>query len=69
MTSLSLERILPSSRKGSGSATFASRLGRVVSQQVDVVRTSMDTAAAFERAQTPAAQQAVLDRFLARIGN
>jgi hypothetical protein len=69
MTTLSLERIAPSSRKVGGHTPLATRLGRLVSQQVAAVRTSMDTAVAYEQARTPAAKQAVLDRFLARIGN
>ncbi|MCZ2813941.1 hypothetical protein O2W15_21115 [Modestobacter sp. VKM Ac-2979] len=67
MTTLSLARIIPTVRKTGAGTGFVARLSDFVRGQIDLVRTSVDTASALEQAHTPAAQRAVLDRFLADI--
>jgi hypothetical protein len=69
MATLGLERIAPSTRKGHGNVPFATRLGRHVARQLTTLRMSMDAATAYERAGSPAARRAVLDRYSAQLGN
>jgi hypothetical protein len=63
MTTLSLERLTRSSRR----APATVGLKRFAAKQVRTVRASFDAAAAYERAQTPAARRAVLDDFANRL--
>jgi hypothetical protein len=67
MTTLSLERLSPSSRRRSGVDSSDTRVGRFVAKQSAALRTSFSAAAAYDKAQTPAARRAVLDRFAAQI--
>ena len=69
MTTLSLERIIPIARKSKGGTASAGRLRHFVASHRELVRLSMETAAAYEQAHTPVAQRAALDRFLAGIRN
>jgi hypothetical protein len=68
MTTLSLERLSPSSRRGNGDESSTTRLVQFVAKQTNTLRTSFSAAAAYDKAQTPAARRAVLDRFAAQIG-
>jgi hypothetical protein len=63
MTTLSLERLTRPSRRTP--ATVG--LKRFAARQAAALRASFDAAAAYERAQTPAARRAVLDDFANRL--
>jgi len=63
MTTLSLERLTRSARRTP--ATIG--LKRFAARQATAIRASFDAAAAYERAQTPAARRAVLAEFSERL--
>ncbi|RZU30999.1 hypothetical protein [Blastococcus saxobsidens] len=68
MTALSLERLLPTSPRGSRASSAGDRLARYMTQQSDAARSAFDAATAYEQAHTRAARRAVLNRLSARMG-